>query len=380
MTNDHSAGLPVLVISHHAETKLDLSTDLAAALLAEGAGTGSGLGLERHWLHGPHIRVWGAEDRFEAVAARAGAVLGRHRSPQPLDEPTHLARSQALGRAELVPGPYGPLRPDNTVAVEELPAEQITGLIGAAGLRLKQRVMAEFLPALAVSRPLGSLPGAIRAIAPMVALAAGWPVGGVRSGHLTYRSHLEEYLHLNDPDGRLRTRFAEQHARVSPAVDRIVADVLDGIDDDHPDGARRGPYTGADETTAAWSAAFGRALAHAGAAAGRGELGEDLGSGYAARAARHWPGERARWEFGADRGYSEFHRTLRGLDHLPERVHVTEFAAYRFVVNQFLRTVPLLDVSPVERYFAAFALCDSVERLLGVDWRELLATGAEARS
>ncbi|MBV6697008.1 hypothetical protein [Kitasatospora aureofaciens] len=383
MTNDRPAGVPVLVLSHHAESKLALTTDLAAELLAEGTGPlaeGAGLGLERHWLHGPHIRIWGAGDRLDAVAARARAVLDRHRSPQPLDEAGYLARSEALGRAELVPGPYGPLRPDNTVAAEELPAEQITGLIGTAGFRLKQQVMAEFLPALAVSRGLGDLPGGIRAIAPMVALAATWPVGGVRSGHLTYRSHLEEYLHLHDPDGLLRARFAEQHARVAEPVDRIVAAVLDGIDDDHPDGARRGPYTGADPVTAAWSAAFGRALGHATAAAERGELGEDLGPGYAARAARHWPAEQARWEFGDDRGYSEFHRSLRRLDHLPERVHVTEFAAYRFVVNQFLRTVPLLDVSPVERYFAAFALCDSVERLLGVDWRELLATGAEARS
>ncbi|MEU8762744.1 hypothetical protein [Streptomyces sp. NPDC048659] len=390
MTNDPSTGTArprVLVLSHHADSKLALATDLAATLLAQhGTGTGatggSGphVGMERHWLRGPHIRIWAAPDRLNALAGTARTVLGRHPSPQRLEERIHLDRSEALGRAELVPGPYGPLRPDNTVAVEELPAGPITELIGGAGLRLKQRVAAEFLPALAVSRSLDSLPGGLRAVPAMVALAATWPVGGVRSGHLTYRSHLEEYLHLGDPEGRLRARFAGRHAQIADAVDRLVGDVLAGIDDDHPDGARRGPYTGDDPVTAAWSAAFGRALAHATAAAERGELGEDLGSGYAALAARHWPADRARWEFGEDRGYSEFHRTLRGLDHLPERVHVTEFAAYRFVVNQFLRTVPLLDVSPVERYFAAFALCASVERLLGVDWRGLLATGAEARS
>ncbi|MGI5489619.1 hypothetical protein [Microtetraspora malaysiensis] len=88
------------------------------------AGEGFAVHLDRHWLHGPHVLL-----RFEpgagveAAAARAAEECRRHLAGHPstvaVDEAALLAEAEQAGRAELIPGPYTPIRPDNTVLVRE---------------------------------------------------------------------------------------------------------------------------------------------------------------------------------------------------------------------------------------------------------------------
>jgi hypothetical protein len=233
--------------------------------------------------------------------------------------------------------------------------------------------MAAFAPAVAASADLARFPGPVRLIGPILALTAHWEVAGVRSGYLTFRSHLEDYLNLHDKDGRLRAGFSQMFRAARPSLEPLVHQIIDEVESDND--LRRGFYLGPDPALRAWSTAVAVALAHTRAAAELGLITEDLGDGYLSVARRDFTDDVARWTFDEHRSYSKFHEQLRGLNHLPVRVNVVPFAAYRFVVNQFIRSTTLLDTSPVERYFACYAVSELVESYFGTSWQELLDSG-----
>jgi hypothetical protein len=365
----------VIAVAHHAPEMLPLAVDMASTL---GAGGHEDVGLDRHWLRGPHLRVWLGPDADEtAIADLARVVVSRHPSGRALDDGDYLRRSRLLGDSELVPGPYLPLRPDDSVSAAPEAAVTSVRLIGRDAVGLKRQVLAALRPAVAASGRLAEWPPAVRLVPVMIVLAARWEVGGVRSGYLTFRSHLEDHLALHDATGALRARFSARLAAARPVLGPLVTSTIESVTLDGE--LRRGEYTGADPVVRAWSAAFGAAIALARAAADQGVITEDFGDRYARIAREGFAEQEARWTFDAARTYSDFHLALRSLDTRRERIHARPFAAYRFTVNQFLRIASLLDVSPVDRYFASFAVSELVEEHFGMTWGELLDSGREER-
>lgn len=361
----------VLAVAHNDAEMMPLALDLAATLGEHGHTT---VGVERHWLRGPHLRLWldGSTDA-RAVTALAEAAAARHPSRASLDDVAYTRRSRLLGTAELVPGPYLPLRDDNTVSPAPEATVSASTLIGTDALALKRRILAALRPAVAASGPLASLPAAVRLVPLMIVLAARWEVAGVRSGYLTFRSHLEDHLMLHDEGGALRGRYATMLASARPVLEPLVTSTIDAIILNGE--LRRGRYMGEDNVLSAWSDSFGKAVELARTAADDGTITEDFGDHYAEVARDSFEGEEARWTFDEKRRYSGFHQTLRSLNTLPERANAKSFAAYRFTVNQFLRTATLLDVSPVQRYFASYAVSELVEEYFGTSWHDLLAAG-----
>lgn len=361
----------VLALAHNDAEMMPLAVDLATALGTDGH---TAVGVDRHWLRGPHLRLWldGTTDAT-AVTALAEAAAARHRSQVFLGDDAYVKRSVLLGAAELVPGPYLPLRDDNTVSPDPQSTVSAATLIGTTALTLKRRVLAALRPAVAASSSLAAQPAAVRLVPLMIVLAARWEIAGVRSGYLTFRSHLEDHLTLHDESGALRARYAEMLASARPALETLVNSTIEAIALDGT--LRRGRYTGGDPVLHAWSDGFGAAVAIARTAADTGTITEDFGDHYAEVARDAFAGQEARWTFDDQRQYSAFHQTLRSLNTLPERANTRQFAAYRFTVNQFLRAATLLDVSPVQRYFSSYVVSELVEEYFGTSWRELLAAG-----
>ena len=100
--------------------------------------------VERGWLYGPHVRIAldGEPATVTAEAARIRDRVTDHLRENPSTvRPTHadlLRAATAAGRAELVPPPYEPFQPDNTVRIEEPDPAAIARLPRFAGHRQGQ--------------------------------------------------------------------------------------------------------------------------------------------------------------------------------------------------------------------------------------------------
>jgi len=328
--------------------------------------------LERHWLRGPHARIVLDDPALVDVARNeiapriAEYLTGLPVSP-PISEADYLARSEVLGRGELVLGPYGPLRPDNSVLVEDVPVDQTIALIGADSYALKRRFLAAALTPLTLAHQAMN-DGTHRTVLTLRLMAlhcSRWPFGGLSSGYLTFKSHLEDFLLQSDVDGRLRAAYEKKFAANRAAYQKVFDDVLAY--------STEGVYEGTDPYLAEWSGLLDRLWPVALDMGRKRGIEEDLGPGYRTTAARFDAEAERRWRFGDDRQYSEFHQALRKLNYLPQRTAVVEFAAYRNLTNQLLRWLPLLDVSPAERYFVSHVFAELVQDSVGIDWRARLS-------
>lgn len=114
-----SSALDVVAYYHHpvkAPLLREVMLPLAASVSVSADGTDGGIAahVERHWLHGPHLRLrlQGTDPArvahtAEAAAARIRARLRAHPSHSDLTEAQLLERAAESGRAELVPRPTG---------------------------------------------------------------------------------------------------------------------------------------------------------------------------------------------------------------------------------------------------------------------------------
>lgn len=337
--------------------------------------------LERHWIGGPHLALIappasGAQPShapLDSVRDRIEATVGRLPQGPELTESewNHLATTR--GRAELIEPPYGHLRADGSVHREQYRLRSVE-LVGHEAYPIKERFLARSLSAVRASLERGDRMGS--ALRLLALHGSRWPLGGLEVGQLTYRSHLEDYLHLRDaaaaqrgdrgPSARAALAAAtEPHA---PAARRLVATLLE----EAPDGR----YVGTDPLLRQWSGVLDGVWPLATQAAADGIIGYEPGAEYADRAGRLGEAERRRWGYGEDRTYSNYHQHQRALSTLPEPVAAQEFSAYRFLTNQAYRTLPLLDITSTQRYVLCALLADAVEAVTGTTWQDLMREAA----
>jgi len=332
--------------------------------------------LRRHWKYGPHLRVTvcaanreRVRDSMTAEAQRLTIELARlpAANEPPLDPHAYAELSARLGRSELVPGPYLPLWPDRTVVW--LPAVDDDDLIVDPRAQwVRDQVLDRFRTVLELALDRAGRDPARRLRDPLtllILLAASYPDGGLGHGYLSYTSHLEDFLHDHDPDGRLRRRFAD-HARTSQAQVRQLIQAL------VPDPTQPCWYRGEDELARAFTEVLQDAWRLSAALAAEGGILPLLHPGYGVRAAEFGSDVLRKYRAADDRTYSEFHAALRQHTFTDEEGGRI-FAAYRFLVNLLYSQLPLLDVAPAERFLLAYAITDAVQALTGRTWRDIFA-------
>jgi hypothetical protein len=364
-----------VVAYYYSPTKLPL---LRAAVLPAArwaADQGADVHLERHWLHGPHLRVrLSGRDPADlavisaAVAQRLRHHLAEHPSTEQVSTEQLLAQAEQAGRAELVPPPYQPVHPDNTVRIEPVDRRALVALLGSTtAVDRRDELLRLGVPAVTAAADRLAAAGdsaaaRVRTSLTAMALHAGRYPLGLGNGHQSFLSHLEEFLVHNDPDGRVRATFDAQWRRagdsVTALVERLAADPGIGTGGD-----------GLDPAEAGWEQWTTRAATVTGAAYQRGELPRVPGDSYLARAesigdadtVRRWHPDRTE--------YSDYHQLLRQIDF--DRVpYEREFVTYRFATNVLYLLLGLLDVRPTERYLAAYLLSRAAERITGITWQE----------
>src|SRR5690606_40605075 len=125
-------------------------------------------------------------------------------------------------RAELIPGPYTPIRPDNTVLVREADLGALTALLGSpqavagrcALLALGLDAVARSLSYLA-DRGDGAHARVVVALTAMAAHSANYPAGLGR-GYQSFLSHVEDFLAYDDPDGTLDRKSVVEGSGEAP--------------------------------------------------------------------------------------------------------------------------------------------------------------------
>ncbi len=327
--------------------------------------------LERGWLHGPHVRVRlrGAPPAVDTAAGRLAAHLAGYLRGHPSRvrlTPVQLSEvATAAGRAELVPPPYGPFEPDNTVRIETPDPAAVARIPGSPDTaEVRAALLGAGLPAieatLARQGTGGDRPGArVRAAVTALTARAATAPGGLPVNYFSYRSHLEVYLHHCDPTGRVRAAHQAAWRRYGAEVMGLVADEV-GAD------GSGGPLAGAWRR---WSVEARRAAADA---YERGVLFSASREDTFRRAARF--ADPALSRMYSDGHLSEFHRLLAQRTREPGRQ--PGFEIERFCINMLYLLLAVGDLTPDERYLAASLLCTAVEELTGVTWRERIAAMA----
>ncbi|WP_037634310.1 lantibiotic dehydratase C-terminal domain-containing protein [Streptomyces katrae] len=363
-----SAATALDVVAYHYEpVKAPLLDEAVLPLARRAAADGLTAHVERHWLHGPHLRLRlrGLPGAVAATAERTAAELraraASHPSRAAADAQHWLAQAVAAGRAELIPPPYGPLVPDNTVRVERVDQSSLTALIGPDGVRLREDLLALGLPALAAGTAfLGERANTSAArvelvTAALAAHAAAHPEGLV-GGHYSYVSHLEDFLVQEDPDGRLRAAFDRRWDAAGERITALVGRIAGG-------GAAGWERPWADWSARAWRIAEERFRAGADFTGVQAEyLDRAAALGDRATAERWGRGERTR--------YSDFHRRLHRSDPQGTMWSRPDYLVYRACTNGLYRLLTVCDVRPVERYLAAHLVVRSVPELTGHRWQE----------
>ncbi|MFI9007962.1 hypothetical protein ACIGNX_12095 [Actinosynnema sp. NPDC053489] len=352
-----------VVCYYHHPVKAALLREAVLPALAEAERLGATGHVERHWLHGPHVRVRlaGPEVAAELVASWLRSYVADH--PSVVDTSTEelLARARHNGIAELVPPPYEPIHPDNTVVVEPTDLTALRrSLLSDALVDLRARCLRLGVPALrdAVAADGTSRSRVQLAVVAMAAHASRFPAGLV-NGYHSFLSHLEGFLLHGDPDGVLRSRFDSVWER---NADHVVATVR-GV----AEGGVATPWVAWTEATRVLvEEAFDRGELPTGHPAHLAERAVELGE---QEAIRRWRRDRAD-------GISDYHAELAAVDfdHPDYRRPVT---VYRFGTNVLYLLLAVCDVTPVERYLAASLVVRAAQRIAGTGWRAQVARMAK---
>ncbi|MCX4745874.1 hypothetical protein OG455_10105 [Kitasatospora sp. NBC_01287] len=367
-----------VVVYYREPVKAALLRTAVLPLAERWAAQGLAVHVERHWLHGPHLRLRleGPPDQVVAAAGQGARELrdrlAEHPSQTDLTDRQLLDQAVEAGRAELIAPPYGPIVPDNTVRIEPVDRGPLRSLIGADGTALRDDLLRLGRPALRAGADFLGAHGDSQqarlqlAVTALAAHAGAFPTG-LAGGHWSFLSHLEDFLLHSDPDGRLRAAFEARWERAGDTVTELVGRVA-GDSSNSRGGNSDAGGTGWEQPWAHWSATAWQLTADR-LAAGADLRGFPLE--YRERAAA--TGDAAvleRWDRDLRTRYSEFHRLLRRSDPEGRMFTQPDYLTYRACTNVLYRLLAVCDVLPLERYLAAYLLVRAVPALTGVDWRQ----------
>lgn len=360
-----------LRVNYHAPDKTALLHDclLPLARAARGRPGVHATWVQSHWRFGPHVSFYVhgepatvdqllTEVRYAVTHLLRGAPSG-----QPVTDEEWGAASVELGRLELVEPPYVPVREDNTTElVDGEPVD--TFLRTTRAVEVKGRVLGAGLDCLLDDdgRPLQGRAATDAAFRGMAALASSYPTWGLVSGYQAFLSHWKEYLYWVDEDARLSSPLMQAWQAQSASLNALVQLTHE---------RRRGASTG-DPVLDRWFAWIDAELPDAEALAATGDVLPYPHASRLERAATFGDATRIQWSGSDEREYSDFHTAFRQLD-FSKLGNGTDFAAYRFIINTFFELLPLMGITPMQRYSLAFMFTESAQVVVGERWEETIA-------
>jgi hypothetical protein len=305
--------------------------------------------LQQGWLHGPHVELTAQHGRrgplpWQRIAD--GWEAGPADPERALTKRAYLDQARSLGRLERVSPPYLPLYEHGT-AVPLTAAERTTPWPGGLG-ELREYALARMLGPLC--RTIASLAAAPhealeRVAEAFLAVAEAHPYGAAY-GVFSFRSHAEAFFNSTSGTtgaGAPRAAFARRIEGERPRLEAVVRRAMEGEET---------------RTAAAWRGAIAYGVGLFESAAVLGEV--DAGT-LAELAGPHDDGGRTP---------SAFHQAVAASGATDSGA--AWFIGYRTAINLFYRQLPMLGVSPMQRYYFCHAIAECVDGVLGETWRQRL--------
>jgi hypothetical protein len=355
-----------VVCYYHDPIKAPLVRDgalpaLAAATSAFPDVTGH---LERHWLHGPHLRVRlsgpSADTAALLVASLLRSYVAAHPSTVELTDAEQLAHASSAAVAELLLPPFTPLYPNNSVRVEPTSVERLRDLVPDAYIALRFEGLRLGLSAL---RESFSIPRAELALTAMAVHASRYPAG-LQYGYHSFLSHVEEFLLACDPSGTVRASLDAVWTANAGAACALVSRVAWG----HPTTTVEAAWqTWTIAMRLAAEASYDAGLLEPGPNPRHGSRAHEIGDPATIR--RHNASERTE--------FSEYHTALWSVD-LSQPEIERNMTVYRCGTNVLYQLLAILDVTPMERYAAGYVLARAAQEILGTTWSDQFAALSKA--
>lgn len=371
MTSQPTTVMRSLRVNYHAQDKTALLHDclLPRARAARSRPGVDSAWVQSHWRYGPHVSFYahGEPDAVDQVLTEVGYAVARLLQTNPSDQPVTDEEwgvtSTELGRLELVEPPYVPVRGDNTTElVEGGPTD--TFLRTTRAVEVKGRVLGAGLDCLLddAGDPLRGQAATDAAFRGMAALSCSYPTWGLVSGYQAFLSHWKEYLYWVDEDHRLSSPLMQAWQAQSASLNALVRLAHE----------RRPDASTGDRVLDRWFAWIDAELPDAQALAATGDVLPYPHASRLERAASFGDATRIQWSGSDERQYSDFHTAFRQLD-FSKLGNGTDFAAYRFLINGFFELLPLMGITPMQRYSLAFMLTESAQAVVGERWEETIA-------
>jgi hypothetical protein len=315
--------------------------------------------VERHWLHGPHVRVVlsGPSSPTAALllATLLRSYLAAHPSTVELSEASLLAHAESAAVAELLLPPFTPLHPNNSVRIEPTDDTRLRSLLSEAHIAVRAEGLRLGVPAL---RHSFSVPRATLALTAMAVHASRYPAG-LRYGYHSFVSHVEDFLLANDADGTIRSKLDSIWTANASAACALVEQVALGHPTTHLEAAWQ-TWTIALRLTT--QERYDAGLLTADPNPRHGERAYDIGDEDAIR----------RYNYGERTKFSDYHTAMWTVD-LSDPAIARSMAVYRIGTNVLYQLLAICDVTPMERYAAAHLLANAAQQVLGTTWAEQFA-------
>ncbi|WP_299169424.1 lantibiotic dehydratase C-terminal domain-containing protein [uncultured Arthrobacter sp.] len=329
--------------------------------------------IQSHWRLGPHstLYIHGEAGVLAKLVPRlAGSIslfLDCHPSRRAIDPAQYEVLSKELGRLELTEPPYLPLEPDNSLRIiHEEPVD--TFLRSRSAIELKGRIIGDGLRNV-LTADHSILDGGhafSSAFRGMAALAVSYPQWGLVSGYQAFLSHWKEYFYWADADGQLQRvlegSFREQESDLSSVL-QMASDLQPG-------------ELSGDPVLDGWLSWVRGSLPRAMELAATGDILPYPHPDRLTQARKFGDATAVQWSGSDDRNYSDFHRAFRKLD-FTKLGNGTDFAAYRFLINNFFELLPVMGITPLQRYSLAYFFSTAAQLVVGETWETTVARSIE---
>jgi hypothetical protein len=317
--------------------------------------------IRRGWLGGPHVDVIayagvGREPRWLELAREIDA--GPLDPATALSEEAYLGQAREFGRLEAVPPPYLPMAEHGSIGfldpVTAGPRQQ-----ALRGLRAWDIVQSALtVPLLDTIDELAVHPGrgSLRLAEAFAALADSYSLG-LAHGAFSFRSHAEAFFAWARPTKDVRPAFAARLDRERETLRPVVEQRLAGM---------------VSPSAAAWRTAFAYSAGTLDNTVTEGRLTLEMLDALTDGLDRTAMGPPTAEDVvpTGKQPDTSFHRTLENAGVLDGASQW--FAAYRVLINLFYQQLPLLTVSPLQRYYTCYAIAELVDEVLGESWQDRL--------
>lgn len=315
--------------------------------------------VERHWLHGPHVRVRLSGPSASTAALLVASLLRSHLTASPstveLTEAAQLAHARSAAVAELLLPPFTPLYPNNSVRIEPTSVDRLLDLLPPSHVSLRFDGLRLGLPALRASL---SSPPPLLALTAMAVHASRYPAG-LQYGYHSFLSHVEDFLLASDPSGDVRARLDATWTTNASAACTLVERVATG----HP----------TNDLEAAWQTWTIAMRLAAESHYDAGLLSADANPRHGSRAYEIGdPDTIRRYNYGERTSFSDYHSAMWTVD-LSDPDIQRAMTVYRFGTNVLYQLLAICDVTPTHRYAAAHLVARAAQQVLGVTWSDQFA-------